>query len=81
MKLGEAFRLGRECGISTIEGCVDNVGFHCLSLFLYSDINRELNGLVAELKRSTCAHCDYLTNGCEFMFDDYCLDGDCLAIK
>jgi hypothetical protein len=32
-------------------------------------------------KRCTCLDCDWQTNNCQFAFDPYNTDGDCLAIK
>jgi len=42
MKLKEACRIAKECGLITIGEAVDNVDGHCLSLFVYENISTEL---------------------------------------
>jgi hypothetical protein len=32
-------------------------------------------------EKFTCSKCDTETNGCEFAFDGYNTNGDCLAVK
>jgi len=50
MKLKEAMELGIACGLETIEECILNIEIHSPSLFLYEEINQELNELYEDLK-------------------------------
>lgn len=45
MKLEEAIKLGKDCGLETVEECIRNIELHAISLFKYEDINKELNEL------------------------------------
>ena len=47
MTLVEALELGMECGDDTVEEAIINVEIHSTSLFVYENINRELNELYA----------------------------------
>jgi hypothetical protein len=42
MTLDQARRLGRACGLETDEECVRNIDIHCMSLFLYTEVEAEL---------------------------------------
>ena len=48
MKLKECIDLGLECGLYSIEECLDNIEIHCMNLFSYSEIERELGELLYE---------------------------------
>lgn len=48
MKLKEALEIGIDCGLETARECIRNVNIHAPSLFLYSEINKELNELYTE---------------------------------
>lgn len=48
MKLKEALEIGIDCGLKTVRECVRNIDIHALSLFSYSEINKELNELYTE---------------------------------
>lgn len=48
MKLKEALEIGIDCGLETARECIMNVDLHVLSLFSYSEINKELNELYSE---------------------------------
>lgn len=42
--------------------------------------NRSIH-LVRPIDQYTCCYCKGGIRGCEFAWDEYCTDGDCLAIK
>lgn len=42
MLLGTCLEIGKECGLSTIEECYDNVYRHSINIFKYEDINKEI---------------------------------------
>lgn len=48
MKLKEALEIGIDCGFETARECLRNIDIHALSLFLYSEINQEMNELYAD---------------------------------
>jgi hypothetical protein len=52
MKLKDAVGLGQACGLKTLEEYVLNIELHCMSLFLYDDIEKELAELKAEAKNA-----------------------------
>jgi len=45
MKLKDCLELGKECGLSTVEECYNNVTMHYSSLFVYDDIEKEMDEL------------------------------------
>ena len=45
MGLDEAVRIGRFCGLHSVEECINNVRLHASSLFRYSSIGKELEQL------------------------------------
>lgn len=47
MKLKEACKLAKDCGLSTVGEAISNVTFHATSLFPYDEIDRELDELTA----------------------------------
>lgn len=50
MKLKEAREIGKECGLSTDAECIANIEIHCMNLFPYSDIDKELQELMDDCK-------------------------------
>ena len=42
MKLKKCLELGKACGLTTWEECYDNIYLHAISIFNYSDINKEI---------------------------------------
>lgn len=42
MTLDICMKIGKDCGLYTIGECYDNIEIHALSLFPYSEINKEL---------------------------------------
>ncbi len=48
MALEEARLMGKECGLVTDEECFLNVEIHCMSLFSYDDVDKELAELRAD---------------------------------
>lgn len=48
MKLKEALEIGIDCGLETARECIRNVDIHTLSLFLYSEIGKELDELYVD---------------------------------
>ena len=51
MTLQDAISIGKDCGLETVEECVDNIGFHSTMLFEYSNITAELEELIHEYKK------------------------------
>jgi len=49
VKLQEALRLGKACGLTTLGECFENVRLHSMNLFNYHKIGDELSELVDEL--------------------------------
>ena len=49
MKLEESFRIGKECGLTTIGECVANIELHSTMFFKYSDIQKEIDELYQEI--------------------------------
>lgn len=49
MKLLEAIRIGKACGLITVGECFENVRLHSTNLFNYNKIGDELSELVDEL--------------------------------
>lgn len=48
MKLIDACRIARDCGLNTIGEAVFNIDLHAISIFSYEDITKELNELCQE---------------------------------
>lgn len=48
MKLIDACRIARDCGLNTIGEAVFNIELHAISIFLYEDIPKEMNELYRE---------------------------------
>lgn len=48
MKLKECLRFGVECGMDTLGKAYLNVDYHALSIFKYSEIEKEMNELTSE---------------------------------
>jgi len=48
MKLKEALEIGINCGFETARECIRNIYIHAPNLFLYSEINKELDELYSE---------------------------------
>lgn len=57
MRLKEAIRIGKELGLELPEECVNNVLFHATSLFVYTEIKRELRELVEDAKKHGIKFC------------------------
>ena len=53
MKLSEAESYGKECGLETIEECVNSITIHAESLFPQPDIEEELSELEEEYENFT----------------------------
>ena len=49
MKLLEAIRIGKACGLTTLGECFENIRLHSTNLFSYNKIGDELSELVDEL--------------------------------
>ena len=45
MKLGEALRIGKECGLETVQEALSNISGHAMNMFPYDDINSELTAI------------------------------------
>lgn len=45
MNLTRCVEIGRFCGLTTIDECVNNIEFHSMNFFKYSEIEKELNEL------------------------------------
>lgn len=48
MKLKLCLEIGSDCYLNTVDEAVCNIHFHCLSIFNYDAINRELDELDEE---------------------------------
>lgn len=48
MKFKECLEIGIDCGLETARECIRNIYIHAGSLFLYSEINKELDELFTE---------------------------------
>ena len=48
MKLESAVKMGRFCGLNTVEVCIFNVQRHVISLFPYTEMETELKELYKE---------------------------------
>jgi len=57
MKLEDAIRLGKECGLERIEECVNNVLAHATQLFHWPEMKREIDELIEEAKRAGVKFC------------------------
>jgi len=57
MKLEEAIRIGKELGLKSPEECVNNILIHCLNLFYYPDIPKEINELIQDAKEHGIEFC------------------------
>jgi hypothetical protein len=58
MKLKDAVGLGKACGLKSLEEYVLNIELHCMNLFLYDDVEKELAELNAEAKNAKeCYQC------------------------
>ena len=51
MKLKEALEIGIDCGLETARECIRNIQIHAPSLFLYSEISKEIDELYNEAER------------------------------
>jgi hypothetical protein len=49
MKLKNCLELGKDCGLSTLAECCDNVVVHSTQLFVYSKLEKELAELYEDL--------------------------------
>lgn len=50
MKVKEACKIADACGLETIGEAVFNIELHALNLFIYDEINKELNELYEDAK-------------------------------
>ena len=50
MKVKEACEIAEECGLETIGEAILNIEIHATSLFLYSELNKELRELYEDAK-------------------------------
>jgi Zn finger protein HypA/HybF involved in hydrogenase expression len=58
MKLKDAVGLGKACGLESLDEYVLNIELHCMSLFIYKDIEAELAELNLEAKNAKeCYQC------------------------
>jgi len=48
MNLEAAVSMGRFCGLKTVDECISNVERHSMSLFIYTEISKELKELHAD---------------------------------
>ena len=49
MNLTDAVKMGRFCGLTTVDECVSNIERHSMSLFKYTEIPKELRELYNDL--------------------------------
>ena len=43
MKLKKCIEIGKECGLTTVGECIDNINIHSMNLFEYTKIDKEMN--------------------------------------
>ena len=48
MKLKIAREIGNGCGLETDAECIANIDIHCMNLFAYGDIDKELKELALD---------------------------------
>lgn len=63
MKLTEALEIGIDCGLETVRECIRNIDIHASSLFLFSEIGKELDELYSDAEE--------LVSKTNFTMDDY----------
>lgn len=51
MNLLKCIEIGKECGMTNLRECFNNISFHSTMLFAYEDINDELNELIKEIEQ------------------------------
>ena len=49
MTLHECIEIGQECGLTTLGEAYDNINIHCMNLFLYENIEKEMQQLRNEI--------------------------------
>ena len=50
MRYQDAIELGEECGLSTPTEYIDNVVIHCMNLFVWTEIDKELWELLSDAR-------------------------------
>lgn len=50
MTLDKCIEIGRECGMTNMRECFNNIDYHSTMLFKYEEINKELNELIKEIE-------------------------------
>lgn len=45
MKIKECLEIATECGLETIEEAVLNIDMHCMNMFSYSEVEKEMEEL------------------------------------
>ncbi len=50
MTLDECIAMGKECGMTDMRECFNNIDYHSAMLFKYEEINKELNELIHDIE-------------------------------
>lgn len=50
MKLKDAISMGAICGLYTVDECISNIECHCMSIFPYTEVNKQLQELYLDYK-------------------------------
>ena len=51
MKLKKAIRIGRDCGLKSVNECIRNIEIHSLNLFPSQKIDNELSELTLDIEK------------------------------
>ena len=51
MILDECIEIGKECGLTDLRECFNNIDIHSTMLFKYEEINKELNDLIDDIEQ------------------------------
>lgn len=51
MKLKMAVRIGKDCGLRTLNECIINIEIHCSNFFVYPNVDKELAELNLDIEK------------------------------
>lgn len=52
MKLYKAINIAKQCELSTVGEAIDNIKIHCMNIFDYDEINKEIDELMNDFNNS-----------------------------
>jgi|SaaInlStandDraft_4_1057021.scaffolds.fasta_scaffold13543_4 hypothetical protein len=70
MKLDQALRIGKECGMETVQEALANIQGHAMNMFPYSEIDAELVELYLDSKDNYSGSVDMTINQCYYKWKD-----------